>query len=67
MIEDYLPTSFIHDCVNEFVRGFSRFHDVVNIKDKLKSRIGDERTSYLPNEYRGFKPLIDFVNALSRK
>lgn len=67
MIEDYLPTSFIHDCVNEFVRGFSRFHDVVNIKDKLKSRIGDERTSYLPNEYRGFKPLIDFVNALPRK
>lgn len=66
VIEDYLSRSYIQSCMKEFVDDVTCFHKLVNCKEAIKSKIRNNYKSFGVKEWRGFKPLVDFLAKLSR-
>lgn len=64
-IEDYLPRSYIQSQMKRLMDDATCFHKLVNCKDAIKSEIRNNYKSFRGEEWRGFKPLIDFIANLS--
>ena len=61
VIEDYLPREYIQEQMMKHVEAATCFHKVSNCKEAIKSEIRNRSQSFGANEWRGFKPLIDFL------
>ena len=64
VIEDYLPPEYIKERVHEQVDNIESFGTLVNLPKVIKKEIADHYGSFSEREWRGFKPLIDFLARL---
>ncbi len=65
VMEDYLPPEYIKEKVKEQVDNVKWFGTVVNLQKVIKAEIANRYVNFTEREWRGFKPLIDFLIKLA--
>lgn len=67
MMEDYLPGAFVQNWLGQWLRRCGRFSSVSNPRGGLKECIGSPQADFSPEDFRGFKPLVDFFVWLQKE